>query len=73
MSEGLTRGRWRTLTLTRLRLVMPPVLFAVLSYPFTQLGHFLFPTPWANCIIAGSFNYCACTLSIRSRCFLTKI
>ena len=41
---------------------MPPVLFAALSYPFTQLGHFLFPTPWANCIIAGSFTYCAYAL-----------
>jgi len=37
---------------------MPPVLFAVLSYPFTQLGHSLFPAPWANCIIAGAYTYC---------------
>jgi len=48
----------KLLTLTRLRLVMPPILFAVLAYPFTRLGHFLFPASWANCIIAGAFTYC---------------
>ena len=37
---------------------MPPILFAVLSYPFTRLGHFLFTESWANCIIAGAFTYC---------------
>jgi 4-hydroxysphinganine ceramide fatty acyl 2-hydroxylase len=37
---------------------MPPILFGALSYPFTRLGYFLFPTSWANCIIAGSFTYC---------------
>ena len=37
---------------------MPPILFAALSYPFTRLGHFLFPASWANCIIAGAFTYC---------------
>lgn len=42
---------------------MPPVLFAVLSYPFTRLAHFVFPTSWANCIIAGSFTYCECPLN----------
>ena len=41
---------------------MPPVLFAVLSYPLTRLAHSLFPTPWANCIIAGAYTYCKCPL-----------
>lgn len=43
---------------------MPPVLFAALSYPFTQLGHFIFPAHWANCIIAGAFTYCAYGLDL---------
>ena len=58
MSEGSIQSRQIPLTLARLRLVMPPTLFAALSYPFTRLGHFLFPAPWANCIIAGAFTYC---------------
>jgi len=41
---------------------MPPLLFAALSYPFMRLAHSLFPTSWANCIIAGSFTYCECSL-----------
>ena len=47
---------------------MPPLLFAALSYPFTQLAHFLFPTAWANCIIAGSFTYCECPLTPVALC-----
>lgn len=43
--------------LCRLRLVMPPLLFFVLSYPFTQLGHLLFPKSIANGIIAGAFTF----------------
>lgn len=37
---------------------MPPVLFAALSYPFTQLAHLLFPAAMANGIIAGAFVFC---------------
>lgn len=37
---------------------MPPVLFAALSYPFTQLAHALFPASYANGIIAGAFVFC---------------
>lgn len=40
-----------------LRLVMPPVLFSILQYPFTSLAHKLFPTPMANGVIAGSFTF----------------
>lgn len=42
---------------------MPPLLLSVLSYPFTRLAYLLFPIPWANCIIAGSFTYCECPLN----------
>lgn len=41
----------------RLRLVMPPTLFAALSYPFCKLAHALFPNWMANGIIAGSFAF----------------
>lgn len=39
-----------------LRLVMPPILFATLELPFTQLAYALF-APWmANAIISGAFT-----------------
>jgi hypothetical protein len=41
----------------RLRLVMPPTLFAALSYPFTRLAYLLFPVWMANGIISGSFAF----------------
>jgi 4-hydroxysphinganine ceramide fatty acyl 2-hydroxylase len=47
-----------TTDMFRWRLVMPPVLFFALSYPFTQLAHALFGMPIANGIIAGSFAMC---------------
>lgn len=37
---------------------MPPILFASLQLPFTQLGHALFPAPIANGIISGAFTFC---------------
>ncbi|CAL1708867.1 unnamed protein product [Somion occarium] len=40
-----------------LRLVMPPLLFTTLSYPFTQLAHAIFPTAVANGTIAGAFAF----------------
>jgi uncharacterized membrane protein YjdF len=46
-----------TLFASRLRLVMPPVLFAALSFPFTRLAYLLFPTWMANGIISGSFTF----------------
>lgn len=52
----------RTRRMDRLRLVMPPILFAALSFPFTQLAHKVFPTAYANGIIAGAFAFCtSCT------------
>ncbi|POW08781.1 hypothetical protein PSTT_07266 [Puccinia striiformis] len=41
----------------RLRLVMPPILFAALSHPFTRLAYVLFPVPYANAIISGAFTF----------------
>ena len=45
---------------------MPPVLFAALSYPFTQLAHFLFPAAVANGIIAGAYVFCKYTVVVTS-------
>lgn len=45
----------------RLRLVMPPALFAALSLPFTQLAHAIFPAAMANGVIAGAFTFCEST------------
>ncbi|KAI5453627.1 fatty acid alpha-hydroxylase [Naganishia albida] len=53
----LLHGIHHYLPMDRLRLVMPPLLFLVLSYPFTQLAHALFPTAIANGIIAGSYTF----------------
>ncbi|KAJ1024426.1 hypothetical protein NDA18_004593 [Ustilago nuda] len=52
----LLHGVHHYLPMDRLRLVMPPLLFFVLSYPFTQLAHALFPKAVANGIISGSFS-----------------
>lgn len=51
--------------INRLRLVMPPLMFSVLSFPMTQLAHLLFPPSMANGIISGAFVFCECT---NSRC-----
>ena len=40
---------------------MPPALFIMLSYPFTQLAHAIFPTAVANGIITGAYTFCTCT------------
>ncbi|PCH44872.1 fatty acid-2 hydroxylase [Wolfiporia cocos MD-104 SS10] len=45
------------LPMDRLRLVMPPALFAILSFPMTQLAHALFPPAVANGTIAGAFVF----------------
>jgi 4-hydroxysphinganine ceramide fatty acyl 2-hydroxylase len=41
----------------RLRLVMPPLLFAALSFPFTRLAYAIFPAWMANGVIAGAFAF----------------
>ncbi|EIN08846.1 oxidoreductase [Punctularia strigosozonata HHB-11173 SS5] len=53
----LLHGIHHYLPMDRLRLVMPPTLFAILQAPFTRLAHILFPPAMANGIIAGSFTF----------------
>ncbi|KAJ8483137.1 hypothetical protein ONZ45_g14714 [Pleurotus djamor] len=53
----LLHGVHHYLPMDRLRLVMPPTLFAALQFPFTQLAYKLFPVAMANGIIAGAFTF----------------
>ncbi|EJD54831.1 oxidoreductase [Auricularia subglabra TFB-10046 SS5] len=53
----LLHGVHHYLPMDRLRLVMPPPLFFVLSFPFTRLAYAIFPTPIANGIISGAFAF----------------
>lgn len=56
MLHFLLHGIHHYLPMDRMRLVMPPILFAALSYPFTQLAHAIFPQAIANGIISGAFT-----------------
>lgn len=52
----LLHGIHHYLPMDRLRLVMPPLLFFVLSFPFTRLAYAIFPTAaTANGLISGAF------------------
>lgn len=52
----LLHGIHHYLPMDRLRLVMPPLLFFVLSFPFTRLAYAIFPTAaFANGVISGAF------------------
>ena len=53
----LLHGIHHYVPMDRLRLVMPPILFFALSYPFTRLAHAIFPTHVANGVISGSFAF----------------
>lgn len=53
----LLHGIHHYMPMDRLRLVMPPILFAILQAPFTRLAYILFPIPVANGIISGSFTF----------------
>ncbi|KAF7792079.1 hypothetical protein EIP86_003109 [Pleurotus ostreatoroseus] len=53
----LLHGIHHYLPMDRLRLVMPPILFSLLSFPFTRLAHFIFPGAIGNGIIAGAFVF----------------
>ncbi|KAF9226331.1 Inositolphosphorylceramide-B hydroxylase [Gyrodon lividus] len=53
----LLHGIHHYMPMDRLRLVMPPILFAILQAPFTRLAYILFPTAIANGIISGSFMF----------------
>ena len=55
MLHFLLHGIHHYLPMDRLRLVMPPLLFTVLSLPFTRLAYSLFPAAVANGIISGAF------------------
>ncbi|UZJ53459.1 hypothetical protein CBS101457_002779 [Exobasidium rhododendri] len=55
MLHFLLHGIHHYLPMDRLRLVMPPLLFSALSYPFTRLAYALFPVAVANGIISGAF------------------
>ncbi|OBZ78072.1 putative acyl-CoA synthetase YngI [Grifola frondosa] len=53
----LLHGIHHYLPMDRLRLVMPPALFAMLSFPMTRLAHFLFPAAVANSVISGAYVF----------------
>jgi 4-hydroxysphinganine ceramide fatty acyl 2-hydroxylase len=53
----LLHGVHHYLPMDKLRLVMPPTLFFLLSYPFTQLAHYVFPKAIANGIISGAYTF----------------
>ncbi|KAF8325775.1 oxidoreductase [Cantharellus anzutake] len=57
MLHFLLHGIHHYLPMDGLRLVMPPILFFALSYPWTQLAHTLFPAAIANGLIAGAFIF----------------
>lgn len=52
----LLHGIHHYLPMDRYRLVMPPVLFAFLSFPMLLLAHAVFPPAVANGVIAGSYS-----------------
>lgn len=52
----LLHGIHHYLPMDRYRLVMPPVLFALLSFPMLLLAHAVFPHAMANGVIAGSYT-----------------
>ncbi|KAF8601569.1 oxidoreductase [Ceratobasidium sp. AG-I] len=57
MLHFLLHGIHHYLPMDRLRLVMPPILFGALEYPFTRLAYLLFPVAVANGIISGAFGF----------------
>jgi len=57
MLHFLLHGIHHYVPMDRMRLVMPPILFAALQTPFTKLAHSIFPNWMANGIIAGSFAF----------------
>ncbi|KAJ3798932.1 oxidoreductase [Lentinula aff. detonsa] len=53
----LLHGVHHYVPMDRLRLVMPPPLFAMLEWPMTRLAYKIFPLPIANGIISGAFAF----------------
>lgn len=58
VSSSILHRTTKKLNSVSLRLVMPPLLFAALSIPFTRLAYALFPAPMANGVIAGAYMFC---------------
>lgn len=52
----LLHGIHHFLPMDRYRLVMPPILFAILSFPMLLLAHAVFPPAIANGVISGSYS-----------------
>ncbi|WFD33135.1 4-hydroxysphinganine ceramide fatty acyl 2-hydroxylase [Malassezia sp. CBS 17886] len=52
----LLHGIHHFLPMDRYRLVMPPIMFAALSFPMVMLAHAVLPGPVANGVIAGSYT-----------------
>ncbi|WFC99468.1 4-hydroxysphinganine ceramide fatty acyl 2-hydroxylase [Malassezia yamatoensis] len=52
----LLHGIHHFLPMDKMRLVMPPVMFAALSVPMLFLAHAVFPPAIANGVIAGSYS-----------------
>lgn len=52
----LLHGIHHFLPMDKMRLVMPPILFAALSFPMLLLAHAVLPTAMANGTIAGSYT-----------------
>ncbi|KAJ3745242.1 inositolphosphorylceramide-B C-26 hydroxylase, partial [Lentinula raphanica] len=53
----LLHGVHHYVPMDRLRLVMPPPLFAMLEWPMTRLAYKIFPLAVANGIISGAFTF----------------
>jgi len=53
----LLHGIHHYMPMDKLRLVMPPTLFFLLSFPMTRLAHALFPVALANGAISGAFVF----------------
>jgi 4-hydroxysphinganine ceramide fatty acyl 2-hydroxylase len=52
----LLHGIHHFLPMDHYRLVMPPVMFATLSFPMLFVAHAVFPAAMANSVIAGSYT-----------------
>lgn len=67
IGTSLSVCHWLRPNTCRLRLVMPPPMFAALSFPMTRLAYLLFPVNFANGIISGSFTFCMCPSTLQNR------
>lgn len=56
----LLHGVHHYLPMDGMRLVMPPTLFFLLEFPFTNLAHWILPRAVANGVISGAFTAYIC-------------